>query len=134
MYFWVNEQMSHQIKIGCCGFPVSRARYFGAFDVVEIQQTFYHPPDISLAEKWRRESPEGFEYTIKAWQFITHEPKSPTYRKLKMEIPREKEKNYGSFRPTDEVRMAWERTMGIADAPDARVIVFQSPASFEPRR
>ncbi len=122
------------IKIGCCGFPVSRARYFGSFQVVELQQTFYQVPKISLAEKWHDESPSDFEYSLKAWQLITHEPKSPTYKKLKMRIPSSKEKNYGSFKPTEEVLLAWERTREIAAALEARVIVFQCPASFEPKR
>lgn len=124
--------MSHHIKIGCCGFPVSKKKYFGSFNVVEIQQTFYQPPDVSLAKKWRTESPDDFEYTLKAWQLITHEPKSPTYKKLKMEIAKEKEKNYGSFKWTEEVQMAWEKTREIADVLNARIIVFQCPASFEP--
>lgn len=75
------------VKVGCCGFPVSRARYFGAFGVVEVQRTFYQPPAKELAEKWKRQSPGDFEYTLKAWQLITHEPTSPTYRKLKTAIP-----------------------------------------------
>jgi len=54
------------IEIGCCGCPVSRKRYFEQFPVVEIQQTFYLPPQILLAQKWRREAPKDFEYTIKA--------------------------------------------------------------------
>jgi uncharacterized protein YecE (DUF72 family) len=120
------------IRTGCCGFPVSRARYFERFRVVEIQQTFYQPPEPSLARKWRGEAPSDFEYTLKAWQRITHGPSSPTYRKLRTRIPKSKERNYGSFKPTEEVRAAWERTLGIAEALNATVIIFQCPASFEP--
>lgn len=120
------------IKIGCCGFPVSRARYFNVFETVELQQTFYQPPEIPLAKKWRKESPPEFEYTLKAWQLITHEPKSPTYRKLKTKVLPPKEKNYGSFKPTDEVLYAWEKTKEIAKVLNAKVIVFQCPPSFEP--
>jgi uncharacterized protein YecE (DUF72 family) len=120
------------IKIGCCGFPVSRKRYFELFPVVEIQQTFYQPPQVSLAQKWKREAPVDFEYTMKAWQLITHEPKSPTYKRLKSNIPKAMEKQYGSFKPTEEVQAAWETTREIADALAAKVIVFQCPASFVP--
>lgn len=120
------------IKIGCCGFPAARKKYFGSFAVVEVQQTFYQPPDLSLARKWRAEAPQDFEYTVKAWQLITHEPKSPTYRKLSFPVPGSKEKHYGSFKSTEEVRQAWERTREIADILGARVIVFQCPPSFEP--
>ena len=120
------------IKIGCCGFPVLRKRYFELFPVVEIEQTFYQPPQVSLAEKWRWEAPRGFEYTMKAWQIITHEPTSPTYKRLKAAIPKAKEKHYGSFKPTEEVHVAWETTREIADALAADIIIFQCPASFVP--
>lgn len=124
--------MVYQVKIGCCGFPVSKSKYFETFKVVELQQTFYQPPDNTLLKKWRRESPSDFEYTLKAWQLITHEPRSPTYRKLKIKIPPSKEKNYGFFKSTDEVLSAWERMREIADLLNAKVIVFQCPSSFRP--
>lgn len=119
-------------KVGCCGFPVSRARYFGAFGLVEVQRTFYQPPGKELAEKWRRQSPGDFEYTLKAWQLITHGPESPTYRKLKTEIPLSRRDRYGFFKPTGEVLSAWDKTREIAEILGARVIVFQCPASFRP--
>jgi|Deesub1362A_J573_1020465.scaffolds.fasta_scaffold00311_19 uncharacterized protein YecE (DUF72 family) len=120
------------LRIGCCGFPVSRDRYFKDFDVVELQQTFYQPPELRTIERWRDGSPRGFEYTIKAWQLITHEPSSPTYRRLKIRIPPSRMRCYGSFKPTDEVFEAFELIKQIADILGARIIVFQSPASFEP--
>jgi uncharacterized protein YecE (DUF72 family) len=125
---YVNEM----IRVGCCGFPVSRKRYFKVFDTVELQQTFYQPPEIKTIKRWRDESPEGFEYTIKAWQLITHEPSSPTYRRLRMKIPLSKHRRYGSFKPTDEVFEAFELMREIANILNAKVIVFQSPPSFEP--
>lgn len=121
-----------RIKVGCCGFPVARSKYFETFDIVELQQTFYQPPQISTALKWAKESGEGFEYTMKAWQLITHEPKSPTYRRLKIPISGSRAKNYGSFKPTGEVLDAWEETREIARALNASIIVFQCPASFAP--
>lgn len=122
----------HSIKIGCCGFPTSRARYFENFEAVEIQQSFYQPPELHTAKKWREEAPANFEFTLKAWQLITHEPKSPTYKKLRIKIEPAKGKNFGSFKPTEEVLSAWEKTREIADALKARIIVFQCPASFVP--
>jgi uncharacterized protein YecE (DUF72 family) len=83
-----------------------------------------------LAEKWRREAPGGFVFCLKAWQLITHEPSSPTYRRLKTPIAPGKRGAYGSFRPTAEVWAAWEHTSAIARALRAEVIVFQCPASF----
>ncbi len=120
------------IKVGCCGFPMGRARYYDKFGVVEVQQTFYQLPKTETAMKWRDEARDQFEFCIKAWQLITHEATSPTYRKLKMEIPEQKRKNYGSFKPTDEVLQAWNETAEIAEILKAKIIVFQCPASFKP--
>jgi len=122
------------IKIGCCGFPVSLKKYVENFSVVELQQTFYQPPEPKTALKWREQVPPDFEFTLKAWQLITHAPSSPTYKKLRQPIPEEKQKCYGLFRPTAEVMAAWEKTKEIASLVKARIIIFQSPASFEPSR
>jgi len=121
------------IKVGCCGFPLSRKQYYTIFKVVEVQQTFYEPPLPETLEKWRDEAPDGFEFTIKAWQLITHTPSSPTYRKLKRtSIDTGKAELYGNFRLTAEVLHAWEVTREAANILKAKVIVFQSPAAFQP--
>ena len=70
------------VKIGTCGFGrVNRPEYFKLFPIVEIQHTFYQPPQIETFEKWRSGAPDDFEFTLKAWQLITHEASSPTYRR-----------------------------------------------------
>lgn len=121
-----------QIKVGCCGFPVFMDKYFGKFRVVELQQTFYHPPEISTVQRWRQTAPGDFEFTIKAWQLITHTPESPTYRRLKIKIPEKQKSHYGFFKPTDEVLSAWEKIDELAKILRAKVILFQCPASFKP--
>ena len=128
------------VKIGCCGFPMPRAEYYQRFPVVEIQQTFYNLPRIRTAERWRREalvrrSSNGsvdFEFTMKAWQLITHEPSSPTYRRLRKAIPEAEKALYGNFQPSDPVLKAWSDTAAVARALGASVIVFQCPPRFTP--
>ena len=127
------------IRVGCCGFPIARAEYYRRFPVVEIQQTFYNPPRVQTAVRWRQEAvaaggPGGFEFTLKAWQLITHEATSPTYRRLRIAIPESQRALYGSFRPTDAVFEAWARTIAVARALEARVVVFQCPARFTPTK
>lgn len=121
-----------RIKIGCCGFPTSKKNYVNTFSVVELQQTFYEPPEPKIALKWRSEVPGDFEFTLKAWQLITHTPNSPTYKKLKHPIPKDRQDCYGNFRSTSEVMAAWRKTKEIAEILKARIIIFQSPASFKP--
>lgn len=120
------------IRIGCCGFPVKRDTYAVRFQLVEVQRTFYQPPRLSTAQKWRRQRDPDFEFTLKAWQLITHEAKSPTYRRLRRDLSEEEKSQAGSFQPTPLVQEAWETTRVMAQTLDARIILFQCPASFTP--
>jgi len=121
-----------EIKVGCCGFSKGKRKYIEKFRLVEIQKTFYKPPLTGTAQKWREQSPEDFEFSLKAWQEITHLPSSPTYRKAALQIPPSKEGNYGFFKPSEETFKAWEKTQDIARILKAKVIVFQCPAKFNP--
>lgn len=125
-------QAESEIKVGCCGFAVSQEEYFRLFNLIEIQNTFYQIPRLQTAEKWRDTAPQGFEFTMKAWQLITHEPSSPTYRRLKSKIGPVRFGRYGSFRVTPEVMEAWKRTAMFARTLGASIVVFQCPASFRP--
>lgn len=108
---------------------MARKEYFKNFGLVEVQKTFYKPPKLETAIRWREEAPQEFEFAVKAWQLITHPPSSPTYRKAGIDVANESK--YGYFRPTKEVFDAWERTAEIADALHAKIIIFQCPASFK---
>jgi uncharacterized protein YecE (DUF72 family) len=118
--------------VGCCGWLEARAEYFRHFRVVELQTTFYQPPSPELARKWRAEAPPGFIFTLKAWQLITHEPSSPTYRRLKKPVAESERTSYGAFRPSEQVSAAWRVTLEVARALEAPAIIFQCPASFRP--
>jgi len=118
------------IRVGCCGWPVARARYVATFELVEIQESFYNLPRPATVEKWRAAAPARFEFVLKAPQLITHEPTSPTYRRLRIPLSEPKKKQYGSFKPTSEVRAAWAETLALARVLGSRIVVFQCPASF----
>ena len=120
--------------IGCCGWAEAQPRYVQTFPAIELQTTFYQPPTNAVAERWKQIAPPGFRYCMKAWQLITHTPSSPTYRRLKSPVSPQETNEYGGFRPTEQVHLAWERTREIAAILDARVIVFQCPKSFLPTR
>ena len=121
------------VKVGCCGFPINKKEYFKKFSLVELQSTFYEiPAKIETVKKWREGAPKGFEFTLKAFQVITHDSKSPTYKRLKRKFGNPK--NYGFFKPTKEVFEAWEVTREVARALDSKIIVFQCPASFKPEK
>ena len=120
------------VRVGLCGWTVSQAAYVRRFPLVEVQHTFYEPPTDTLLQRWRREVPGHFEFTIKAWQLVTHESSSPTYRRMKRPLPDEHRGQVGSFRTTPPVLAAWERTLECARILHATAVLLQCPRSFRP--
>ncbi len=106
--------------------------YAQRFRVLEAQQTFYEPPREATLRRWRASVPPAFEFTIKAWQLITHEAKSPTYRRLRTPLTAEERPEVGGFRWTPIVARAWETTLSCAAILEATAILLQCPASFQP--
>jgi uncharacterized protein YecE (DUF72 family) len=106
--------------------------YAARFPLGEVQQTFYQPPRIATLERWRALVPEHFEFTVKAWQLITHSAKSPTFRRLKIKLTPGELGQCGSFQFTAPVLMAWYMSWRCAEALKAKCILFQCPASFLP--
>jgi len=61
--------------------------YAGHFDTVEVNFSFYRLPERETFEKWRRETPEGFTFAVKASRYLTHvkrlkEPEEPLERMI----------------------------------------------------
>ncbi len=119
-----------RVYVGCCGFPVSRKKYFTLFNAVELQDTFYNPPDTQKLGRLRDEAPEGFKFSMKAWQAITHPPNMRTWRRSKVTIPKELWGRYGYLRTTEENIEAWGRVDDGVKALGAEVVVIQLPPSF----
>ena len=46
--------------------------YSQFFDTVEINSSFYRPPNPGYVYNWARRVPEGFLFTVKLWQKFTH--------------------------------------------------------------
>jgi uncharacterized protein YecE (DUF72 family) len=121
-----------RLKVGCCGPGMSLERYRAIFRVLEVQQTFYQPPRVQTLQKWRAASDMDFEFTIKAWQLITHSATSPTYRRITQPLTDKERGDAGSFRMTAIVKEALSVTYQCASALDAKSILFQCPKSFLP--
>jgi len=117
------------VKVGCCGFPKAREKYYNDFKLVELQNTFYNLPSIGWAEKIREGTPPDFEFTMKAWQVITHPKRSPTWKKLKQKPPGDIDR-YGFLKPTKENLDALEKCVRIAKVLGSKIIVLQTPPSM----
>ncbi|MDQ0569364.1 uncharacterized protein YecE (DUF72 family) [Variovorax paradoxus] len=74
------------LRIGCAGWSLPRAlwpefpaegshlvRYAQRFDTVEIDTSFYRPHRRETYERWDASTPEGFRFSVKLPQSITHE-------------------------------------------------------------
>src|SRR5439155_12277308 len=94
-------------------------RYAALFRIVEVQQTFYQPPRIA---------------TLEAWQLITHEATSATYRRLKRELQPSERPQCGAFRLTPIVREAWETTRAAAAALERGSFCSSARQAFSLRR
>jgi uncharacterized protein YecE (DUF72 family) len=46
--------------------------YSQVFNTVEVNSSFYRPPDPAYAHNWARRVPDGFLFTVKLWQKFTH--------------------------------------------------------------
>ena len=120
--------MAVTVLIGCCGWSYLNEREFAGqikrkysaklqayvqlFNTVEINSTFYRLPRLSTAQKWRQEADvlnPKFEFTVKAYQGITHRHRFPG----------------GSVSLFNQVKE-------ICGALRTSIILFQSPASFRP--
>ena len=118
------------IKVGCCGwgylnckqyfdenwkekFASKLQAYAKLFQLVEINSTFYRIPKLATAQKWREEvdavNPD-FEFTIKCSRIITHEDKFSSKTSI----------------------WAFNQMKRIAKALRAKILLFQTPASFKP--
>jgi uncharacterized protein YecE (DUF72 family) len=118
------------IKVGCCGWGYLNCKqYFGEdwkekfksklqayaklFQLVEINSTFYRIPKLTTAQKWREEVDAvnpNFEFTIKCSRMITHEDKFSSKTSI----------------------WAFDQIKEIAKALRAKILLFQTPASFKP--
>jgi uncharacterized protein YecE (DUF72 family) len=61
--------------------------YCAAFQVVEVNNTFYHLPEASTFAKWERETPDDFVVAVKMSRYLTHlkrllDPAEPVQRFL----------------------------------------------------
>ncbi|MEM1677173.1 MAG: DUF72 domain-containing protein [Nitrososphaerota archaeon] len=120
------------VRVGCCGWCVKGGKksYFKEFDTIEIQETFYKLPRIKTIEKWIEGIGKEFIFNMKVWQVVTHPPTSLTWKKSVLKVSKNKMDKYGSLKATEENIEAWKKSLEIARALNARVLVVQTPASF----
>ena len=119
--------MRFDIRVGCCGFQVSKRRYAEIFDLVEVQDTFYKLPSLETVRRWRRDvGRDSFEFSLKAWMVFTHSPSSPIWRRSGLPP----DEDYGLLKPTKKNLESWEMFREVMRGLNSNIVIFQSPPSF----
>lgn len=117
------------IVVGCCGRGgLSVEQYRSTFRALEVQYTFYRLPRSGTPERWAQVFGQGFTFTMKAYQGITHPLDSPTWRSYRR--PEGDPERFGHLRPTEENFTLWEKVLQVCRALGSRFIVFQLPPGF----
>ncbi len=124
--------MESSWKIACAGFSMQITDYLQRFNAVEVQETFFDPPRERTLARWRRQVPENFVFTLRAWQLITHPSTYPGYKRIQRSLDLGDKERFGSFLPTEEIKWAWDIVRKSAEILNARAILFHTPASFTP--
>ncbi len=121
-----------RVLVGCCGWAVKGGKeaYYQKFPAIEVQETFYKLPKPETVKRWRENAPSGFVFCMKAWQAVSHPVSSPTWRKAGLVQAKSGKTRYGWLRPVKENFAAWDKTVEVAKAMQARVVVIQTPASM----
>ncbi len=119
------------IKVGCAGYPVGRDRYWRSLSFVETD-TGKGLPQLETLASWRTDIPAGGEAALQALRTITHGPEDRGFPSSGRKFPKNRQALCGAFRESLEVHEAWMATKAGAEALGARIVVFESPASFQP--
>ena len=87
--------------------------YASKFPLVEVDSTYYAPPNENTAGLWAARSPDDFRFNIKAYSLLTQHPTKPG--SLYKEIRPDTSKNvYLKDLDARTVDVVWERFLAVA--------------------
>jgi uncharacterized protein YecE (DUF72 family) len=112
-----------------------RLRYYATqFPLVEVDSTYYSPPNERNSQVWAERTPDGFTFNIKAFSLLTKHPTRPgaLYKDIR---PEGVTKNlYLRDVPKDTVDKVWDRFLAalepLYDAGKLGAVLFQFPQWF----
>jgi len=94
--------------------------YAQYFNTVEINSSFYRPPNMYAARAWAQKVPDDFRFAVKLWQKFTH-PKM--YEQATGEAARVEDEDFGVFA---------EGIGPLLEGGKLGVLLAQFPTSFRP--
>lgn len=114
------------------------AYYAKNFGVVEVDSTYYGPPNEQTTRLWAQRTPDGFTFNIKAFSLLTGHPTkvSALYKDLRPET--DKKNVYPQDLPPQAYEEVWSRFLTaldpLAEAGKLGALLFQFPPWFGIRK
>jgi uncharacterized protein YecE (DUF72 family) len=115
--------------------------YASVFDLVEVDATYYYPPNVDTAGLWATRTPQHFRFDIKAFSLLTHHParRKAVWDDVAAALPDDgKQSVYLSALPDDAVARAFEHVHSalapLYSAGKLGAVFFQFPKWFTNRR
>jgi len=111
------------------------AYYAKQFSLVEVDATYYTPPNERNSDLWVARTPPGFRFNIKAFSLLTQHPTRPTalYKDLRPEGDSKKNLYLKDLEPST-VDSVWERFLAALEPLHAAgklgAVLFQFPQWF----
>ncbi|MDE2143839.1 MAG: DUF72 domain-containing protein [Elusimicrobia bacterium] len=107
-------------------------RYWRSLSFVEAKTGEVMPRAATLAG-WRTGIPAEAEFSVQAYRLITHGREDRGFPpSAKKTLTASRQLHCGGFRDTLEVHEAWLSTKSAVEALGAKVVVFETPPSFQP--
>jgi uncharacterized protein YecE (DUF72 family) len=119
------------------------AFYAAHFPLVEVDSTYYAPPSERTASLWAANSPDGFEFDVKAYSLLTGHPTriASLWKDMRESVlpeHRDKDRIYPSHLEPEALDEAWRRFISalapLRDAGRLSTLLFQYPPWFHPRK
>src|SRR5829696_2112401 len=110
------------------------AYYASKFPIVEVDSTYYTPPNERNSELWAQRTPEGFTFNVKAYSLLTQHPTrvASIYKDLRPDSA--KANVYAKDLDPAVVDQVWERFLAALDplhqAGKLGALLFQFPQWF----
>ena len=119
------------LKVGCVGFPIGRDRYWRTLSFVEAKTGEAMPRPATLVE-WKASAPADAEFAVQAYRLITHGREDRGFPPAGRKLPALRQSRCGDFREGLEAYEAWMSTKNALETLGARIVIFETPASFQP--
>jgi uncharacterized protein YecE (DUF72 family) len=124
--------------------PEERLRFYAEqFPLVEVDSTYYTPPNERNSELWAARTPDYFRFNVKAFSLLTQHPTQPRalYKDLREKLGEElagKRNLYPKDLDDKTIEQVWERFLSalepLHEAGKLGTLLFQFPQWFTIRR